>query len=114
MRKLGFMTLAAAMIALAGTGVGQDPAKKEEPKKAEGKAKGFLPPFWKDIVSEDQKQKVYEIQAKYKKELDELRAKVKEVETKRDKEMLALLSPEQKKSLEDKIKEKAGLPKEKK
>jgi hypothetical protein len=107
MRKLRFVALAVAVLAVAGTGVGQDPAKKE------GKAKGILPPFWKDIVSEDQKQKIYEIQAKYKKEIEELRAKLKDLEAKQNKEMFALLSPEQKKSLEDKIKEKAGMPKEK-
>jgi len=90
---------------------GQDPPKdtpkdtpKEEPKKTDPpmKLKGFLPMHWGKLgLSDDQKQTVYKIQAKYAAEIDKLEAKIKEIKASRDKEMKAVLTPEQRKRLED-------------
>ena len=99
--------LLTGLLALAGGVAGQDPAKdppKEEPKKTDPpmKLKGFLPMHWGKLgLSDDQKQTVYKIQAKYAAEIDKLEAKIKEIKASRDKEMKAVLTPEQRKRLED-------------
>jgi hypothetical protein len=118
MAKLRWAVLVVGLCVLGGGSVGQD-KKKDDPKKDDvkkdepvAKPKGFLPPYWKDIVSEDQKPKIYTVQAKYREKIEKLEAEIKALKDKRDKEMLEILSPEQKKRLEDKIKEKAGLKKD--
>ncbi|HEY1191386.1 MAG TPA: hypothetical protein VGE74_27375, partial [Gemmata sp.] len=52
-------------------------------------------------LSDSQVQDVYKVQGKYNDEIDKLEAKIKELKGTRDKEMKALLTPEQKKRLED-------------
>ncbi len=88
--------------------IGQDP-KKTEPKKEEPKLKGYLPNGWRDLgLSDTQKQQVYRIQAKYAEEIDKLEAQIKELKSKMGKERIEVLTPEQKKRLEDYYKGKAG------
>jgi Spy/CpxP family protein refolding chaperone len=48
-----------------------------------------------------QKQQVYDTQAKYNTKIDELEAKIREFKAARDKEVKAVLTPEQKKRLEE-------------
>jgi hypothetical protein len=77
---------------------GQDPKGDEPP----AKIKGVLPMNWGKIgLSEEQKQTIYRIQGKYGAEIDKLEAKIKELKATRDKEMKAVLTPEQKKRLEE-------------
>lgn len=118
MRKTRWAGLIVGLLVLGGGSVGQD-KKKDDPKKDDvkkdepaAKAKGQLPTYWKDIVSEDQKPKIYAVQTKYREKIDKLETEIKSLKEKRDKELLDILSPEQKKRLEDKIKEKAGLKKD--
>lgn len=86
--------------------VGQE-AKKDDPKakKADepvGKFKGFLPPNYKKLgLSEAQVQEIYKIQSKYNTEIDKYEAKIKELKGTRDKEVKGVLTPEQKKRLDD-------------
>ncbi|HEX4609495.1 MAG TPA: hypothetical protein VH092_14955, partial [Urbifossiella sp.] len=73
--------------------------KKDDPSP---KAKGTLPPSWGKLgLTDVQKQDVYSIQNKYGTEIDKLDAKIKEMKAARDKEMKAVLTPEQKKRLEE-------------
>jgi Spy/CpxP family protein refolding chaperone len=66
------------------------------------KLKGILPMNWGKIgLSEEQKQTIYRIQGKYGAEIDKLESKIKELKASRDKEMKAVLTPEQKKRLEE-------------
>lgn len=90
-----------------------DPPKKEDPKKVTGQ----LPTYWKMLgLTDEQVQKVYKVQAKYNTEIDDLEAKIKGLKEKMSKERLEVLTAEQKKRLEEILKEKAGTgdkPKEK-
>lgn len=78
----------------------EDPkAKKDEPA---GKVKGQLPPNYKKLgLSDAQVQEIYKLQAKYAAELAALKAKEDEVKAARDKEVRAVLTPDQKKRLEE-------------
>ena len=84
--------------------------KKEEPKKADPKkATGQLPMNWKALgLTDEQVQKVYKLQAKYNDDIDGLEAKIKELKDKMQKERLEVLTADQKKRLEDILKEKSG------
>jgi hypothetical protein len=74
-------------------------AKKEEPA---GKAKGQLPPNYKKLgLSDAQTQEIYKIQAKYAAELAQLKTKEDELKATRDKDVRAVLTPDQKKRLEE-------------
>ena len=108
--------------------VGQDPKKKDDPKKDEpkkeevkkddakkdekepgGKYRGQLPANWKKLGLDDKQTKeVYKIQAKYGEQIDKLDEQIKELKGKRDKERLDVLTPEQKKRLEELSKPKGG------
>jgi Spy/CpxP family protein refolding chaperone len=89
--------------------VGQAPAPGA---KAEPKAKGQLPQNWKNLgLTDKQIQDVYKIQAKHNEEIDKLEAKIKEHKEQMAKERLEVLTPEQKKRLEEILKGKAGTEK---
>ncbi len=71
--------------------------KEDEP----GKLRGQLPKGWGKIgLSDEQKQAIYRIQNKYNAEIERLQAKINELKTARDKEMRDILTPEQRKRLE--------------
>jgi Spy/CpxP family protein refolding chaperone len=102
--------LLGAMLSLSSGLVGQEPkkeAKKDDPKATKkdepaGKFKGQLPANWKKLgLSDQQVQDVYKIQSKYNEEIDKLDAKIKELKATMDKERRAVLTPEQKKRLEE-------------
>ena len=75
---------------------GATPAKKER-----AKAKGYLPPFYRDVIDGLQREKIYKIQDEYDDKIDALRAEANALEAKRDGEISALLTPEQKKRLDE-------------
>jgi hypothetical protein len=102
MSRFCILALVGGMFVLAGGLIGQEP-KKDDPKKDEptAKVKGRLPQYWGKIgLSDSQKQTIYQIQGKYGTEIEKLHAKIREMETTRDKEMRAVLTDDQKKSLE--------------
>lgn len=111
MFRASLLALLSALVVLSGGLVGQDPKKDEkktDSKKIEKKDdpgvkyKGILPNNWRKLgLSDSQVQDVYKVQGKYNDEIDKLEAKIKELKGTRDKEMKALLTPEQKKRLED-------------
>ncbi len=74
-------------------------AQEAAPKKKAAEPAGRLPAYYKDVVDEAQRKKIYEIQAKYKVKIDVLAEEVKSLQSQRDKEIEALLSPEQKTKL---------------
>ncbi|MBY0513347.1 MAG: hypothetical protein K2P78_05490 [Gemmataceae bacterium] len=100
-----FVLLVGLLVVSAGHLTGQDP-KKDDPKttekKDDPKAKGFLPQNWGKLgLTDAQKQDVYKIQNKYNADIDKLEAQIKDLKAVRDKEMKAVLTPEQKKRLDD-------------
>lgn len=80
-------------------------AKAPAPAKAEASGRraraGQLPPYYRDVVSDEQRQKIYAIQAEYNAQIAELEAKVAQLRRERDAKIEALLTPEQKKQIED-------------
>lgn len=77
-------------------GAAQAQEKKEERKK------GFLPAnFGKLGLSNEQKQKIYGIQARYKTELDELNKKIKKAADDQRAEIYGVLSTDQKEKLKE-------------
>ena len=65
-----------------------------------GKAKGRLPANYGKIgLTDEQKQSIYDIMAKYKKESDDLDKKVKDLNAKRKGEIDMVLNDDQKKAL---------------
>ncbi|HTN75300.1 MAG TPA: hypothetical protein VL096_08640 [Pirellulaceae bacterium] len=75
----------------------QDANPKTEVKvKAPAKAKGRLPAYYKDVVTPDQKDKIYAIQAKYGDEISKLAEQMKAATAQRDAEIAAILTAEQK------------------
>jgi hypothetical protein len=66
------------------------------------KLKGQLPANWGKLgLSEEQKQKVYKVQAEYKEKIADLEKQLKEAKATEKKEMEAVLTDEQKKRLRD-------------
>jgi len=96
--------------------VGQAPTPgapaKQKDAKPEPKAKGYLPMNWKQLgLTDKQVQDVYKIQTKHGEEIDKLEAKIAELKAQIFKERLEVLTPEQKKRLEEILKGKAGTEK---
>lgn len=74
-----------------------------------GKAKGTLPQGWGKLgLSEEQKTKIYDIQAKGKAKLEDLEKQIKDLKEKIHKDELAVLTDAQRKKLKDMALEKAG------
>ncbi|MFM7114417.1 MAG: hypothetical protein ACKO26_25050 [Planctomycetota bacterium] len=70
--------------------------------KKEERKKGFLPPnFGKLGLSDEQKQKIYGIQAKYKAEIEELNKKIKKTTEDQKAEIFSVLSSDQKEKLKE-------------
>lgn len=99
-KKFFFATLASALVvaAVSLNSIGQE-AKKADLKAKAGakeKPKGRLPAYYKDVVTDEQKDQIYVIQAKYEKQLDDLQSQLDAVKAKQNGEIEALLSAEQK------------------
>src|SRR4051794_22412305 len=114
MFRAGLLALFAGLLILSGGTLGQENKTKEAPKKDEVKkdeakkedppvkVKGVLPQNWKKLgLSDSQVQDIYKVQTKYNDEIAKLEAKIKELKATREKEEKAVLTPEQKKRLED-------------
>jgi hypothetical protein len=111
MHRCGFLALFSCLLVLSSGLIGQE--KKEDPKKDDkkvdakkddppAKLKGTLPQNWKKLgLTDTQVQEIYKVQSKYNEEISKLEAKIKELKSTRDKEERAILTPEQKKRLEE-------------
>jgi Spy/CpxP family protein refolding chaperone len=102
-KKFVFATLATALVvaAVSLNSIGQE-AKKADPKAKAGakeKPKGRLPAYYKDVVTDEQRDQIYAIQAKYAKQLDDLQSQLDAVKAKQNDEIEGLLSAEQKEKL---------------
>lgn len=101
-----------ASTCLAGGIEAQEKAPKvADPKSdpASQKYRGQLPFYWKELgLTDVQRQQVYKINAEYGEQIEALEVKIKLLKEKRDKERLEVLSPDQKKRLEEIIRKKIG------
>ena len=93
LRKVLFAAVvaAAAGLALGTSSIGQEAKDK--------KAKGKLPAYFADIVTETQRQQIYGIQDKYAKQIADIQAQLEGVQKQRDTEIENLLNAEQKDKL---------------
>ena len=87
--------------------VGQDKAAEKK------KAKGRLPAYYTDVVSEEQKEKIYGIQEKYAKQLKDLNEQLLALTKKQNDEIESILTAEQKEQI-DKARAEASAKKKKK
>ena len=93
-----------ALLAYSATAAAQEPpkttpsAEKAERKKAE-KLTGHLPPYYKGLVNDDQRQQIYKIMADYAPKLGDLRAQLIRTSKEQEEKIEALLTPEQKQKL---------------
>lgn len=114
MRYVRLPALIACLFTVAGALPGQDAAAKkteakESTKKDTPKAKGYLPQNWTKLgLTDEQRQKVYQIQGKYNEEIDKLELQIKSLKDRMAKERLDVLTGEQKNRLEDILRGKAG------
>jgi hypothetical protein len=76
---------------------GQTPEKTAPAAKVEKKEKltGRLPPYFADVVSKEQRTKIYEIQTRYGEQLKKLRDELDALDQKQHEEVMAVLSAEQ-------------------
>jgi hypothetical protein len=68
--------------------IGQDPTKKSPPR-------GRLPAHYKDLVSPEQREEIYSIQAKFNTKIDELEAEIEKLKKQRDAQVERVLTPQQ-------------------
>ena len=71
---------------------GQQAAEKGE---ASTKLRGRLPPYFAAIVNAEQRQKIYELQAAYAAKIAALEEQIAQLVAQRDKDVDAVLTPEQ-------------------
>ncbi len=111
----GLVVLGSSLIALGmparaaeeGSAAPAAAAKAEAPPAAakktakERQPAGRLPNFYPKIVTEEQREKIFAIQKQYAAKIDPLRRELEKITRERDEAIEALLTPEQKKQLED-------------
>jgi hypothetical protein len=71
----------------------KEPQDKDEPA-------GRLPPYYKDVVDEAQRDKIYAIQAEYADRIDRLRKQLDDLLEQRDQRIEAVLTPQQRAKVE--------------
>jgi hypothetical protein len=86
----------AAAIHFAPASIGQETKKTD---KTEKKAKGRLPAYYADIVSDEQREKIYAIQARHQEKISELNATLLAATKAMNAEIEGVLSAEQKAKL---------------
>ena len=98
----GAMALpAAGLTMLTAPTTAQEKAAVEAPAKAGAKKeraapRGRLPAYYADVVTEEQREKIYTVQRKYADQLKKLQEQIEALEGQRDAEIEAVLTPEQK------------------
>jgi hypothetical protein len=93
------LSAAALVLSSSPLSIGQEKKAEKAPKteKTEKKAaKGRLPPYYADIVSGEQREKIYAIQAKYDDQVKELNAQLAALAKKINDEIEEVLTDEQK------------------
>ncbi len=81
--------------------IGQDKAKKSATTEQAEAPKGRLPPYFADVVSAEQKEKIYAIQAKYSDQIKDLNEQLAAIAKKQNDEIDAVLSAAQKAKIDE-------------
>ncbi len=100
----GTQEQAAAEVSPAPAAQDEAPAAAQSPAAAEPSAqkpfRGRLPAYYRQVVTEEQRQAIYQIQAEYAPKIAELRAQLEALIAQQDAKVQAVLSPEQLKRVE--------------
>jgi len=80
-------------------------AAKAEKQAKRAPVKGRLPAYYSQIVTDGQRQRIYQIQASYNPKIEALQAQIVALEAQRDEEIRAVLSPVQQRQLDARIAE---------
>ena len=78
------------------------------------KVRGRLPAYYAKVVTDEQREKIYKIQAEYRPKIKAIKAQLKALKKERKDKIAAVLTPQQKKQVEEaaaKAKRKSGRPK---
>ena len=96
-------SLAIVMACLAGQTIGQDKeaAAKPAAAKAVKKFRGRLPNYYKKVVDQKQRQTIYKIQVDYAAKMAEIQAQLKALIDERDEKVAGVLTPEQRKVVDE-------------
>jgi Spy/CpxP family protein refolding chaperone len=96
-------SLAIVLACLARPTIGQDEGKASQPAAAKTakKSRGRLPNFYRQVVDPQQRETIYKIQAEYAPKIAELQAQLEKLIKERDEKIAAVLTPEQRKRVED-------------
>jgi hypothetical protein len=97
------VSLGIVLAYLASPTVGEDKAAVARPAAAKEakKPRGRLPSFYKEVVDQKQREAIYKIQEGYGPKIADLRAQLEALTKERDERIAAVLTPEQRKKLED-------------
>jgi hypothetical protein len=104
-RKLAIVSLVVISAALSSSLAPQSRGQEK-------KAKGRLPAYYGDLVSDAQKQQIYGVQEKYAKQIADLQAQLDAVAKQRDSEIEGILNADQKEKVK-KAQEEAAAKKKK-
>ena len=100
-KKLAVAALMLSIIsslAYAPPSLGQE-AKRKAAAKEPAKAKGRLPAYYREIVTDEQREKIYALQAKYDSQIEELTQQLEALRSQRDADVEAVLTADQKAKL---------------
>ena len=78
---------------------GQETVKKVLSKKT--RARGRLPAYYNQVVTGEQREKIYEIQEQYQPKIEALDAQLKALKKEREERITAVLTPEQRQKVEE-------------
>ncbi|HEX4588513.1 MAG TPA: hypothetical protein VH120_01195 [Gemmataceae bacterium] len=102
MKQLRLLAVAAGLVIVSAPWVAGQDAGKPATKDSTGKMRGQLPPNWGKLgLSDEQKQKVYSAQAKYRDKIDSLKKQIADLQDKEKKEMEDVLTAAQKTRLRE-------------
>ena len=90
----GCVTLLGLTVAAWSPLTGQE-NKADKPKATRKEPKGRLPAYYKNVVTEEQRAKIYEIQQKYAAQIEDLQSQLESARKKQTEEIEAVLSKEQ-------------------
>ena len=97
---LALLTITLAWAGRPATGQEESGAKPAAAKKAK-KFRGRLPNHYRHVVDEKQRQEIYKIQEEYAAKIATLKAQLKAMSKERDEKVLAVLTPEQQKKVDE-------------
>lgn len=97
-----------AMLLSVGSPLAQEKQAGDAPataKPARAKPRGRLPNYYRQVVTLEQRDKIYAIQQSYSAQLEALEKQIAELEAKRDAEIEAVLTPEQREKVKTLVQE---------